>query len=101
MDVRSGPQRELAYLLRMSTLPRLAPWRHCSGTRVPHRNRRRWAQHWTLTTPIGEMSMPRQPTTYQFDLFSKLNDEHQAPIDPRLVRRMNRTILVSVPKRVE
>ena len=43
-------------------------------TQARHRNRGRWAQHWALTTRIGEMSMPRQPTTHQFDLFSNSAD---------------------------
>src|SRR6202051_4322400 len=45
--------------------------------RAPHRNCGIQAQHWALTTRIGEMSMPRPPTAHrhphsnarQFDLF--------------------------------
>jgi hypothetical protein len=39
-------------------------------------------QHWDLTTRIGEMSMPRQPTTHQFDLFSGPTTVETAQIPP-------------------
>lgn len=61
-------------LLRTSALLRLAPWRHFSETQEIHRNLRRSAQHWAHTMGIGEMSMPRKPTTCQFNLFSNPDD---------------------------
>jgi hypothetical protein len=45
---------------------------------VHHRNCRKRVQHWALTTRFGETSMARQPTTYQFDLFSNPHDAETA-----------------------
>lgn len=90
----------------MLILLRSASWRGCCRTlrpfRVHHRNCGIRAQHCSLTRRIGEMFM-RQPTTYQFDLFSNPHDAETAqtpqwqalPIETRqaLTKLMVRLIL--------
>lgn len=53
-----------------SDSPACILWQNCWKKLAPHHNAWRWAQHWSLTKRVGEMSMPRQSMTYQFDLFS-------------------------------
>ena len=70
--VGAAPYVDIAVLTALATL--LQDVTSVSGA---HRNCGIQAQHWALTTRIGEMSMPRPPTAHrhphsnarQFDLF--------------------------------